>query len=177
MLHTTSNFFNKYSLFLFTSESYNKVKRFKFLHFHFPLLFLVAKSAGSPADFAFPGEKFKYQFIGVINCVGLWPPSARRAQPFPRGEGGPALAGSEEECGQQPWKYGNVSDFLRCNSVASLTIFLCRALFSRIPLPPALATLPSAPSPRGKGCAFGAKKRNKLQSLNRCDTSAYRSPG
>ena len=157
MLHTTSNFFNKYSLFLFTSESYNKVKRFKFLHFHFPLLFLVAKSAGSPADFAFPGEKFKYQFIGVINCVGLWPPSARRAQPFPRGEGAEgsvASAGGRgiRENNARHRKMVRLATELRLRKSDTLPYF--QGCCPHSSSDPANA---GPPSPRGEGCARRAR--------------------
>ena len=54
-------------------------------------------------------------------------------------------------------------DFLKGQHFVCLIHFLCFYVSARIPLPPAVATLPPAPSPRGKGRAFGANESDKLQ--------------
>ena len=54
-------------------------------------------------------------------------------------------------------------DFLKGQHFVCLIHFLCFYVSARIPLPPAVATLPPAPSPRGKVCACGAKEYDKSQ--------------
>ena len=54
-------------------------------------------------------------------------------------------------------------DFLKGQHFVCLIHFLCFYVSARIPLPPAVATLPPAPSPRGKVCACGAKENDKTQ--------------
>ena len=48
-------------------------------------------------------------------------------------------------------------DLLKLYPFIGLMPLLCRRVTARIPLPPPVAALPPAPSPRGKGRAFGAK--------------------
>ena len=54
-------------------------------------------------------------------------------------------------------------DFLKGQHFVCLIHFLCFYVSARIPLPPAVATLPPAPSPRGKVRAYGARGRDKSQ--------------
>ena len=54
-------------------------------------------------------------------------------------------------------------DLIKLYPFIGLIPLLCRRVTARIPLPPPVAVLPPAPSPRGKVRAFGAKESDKLQ--------------